>query len=367
MLASSPFPAQDQSSNMEMHSNPSLTADASAAAASSQQHDGVQWTNMLVHQFEFDKLEFATPSKMSPAYIVFTCYLGYQLQDTLFTVLDIPTVVICRAEQREKACEKLGLPQIIMPAPPGQAILDVAAADLQALEQLAGDNDFPEGMARLLAGAARVAPLPSSRTSDNETHSSSTGKKTRTQLLLLGAESTSQGSTSGVAAGSGNPGSLGISQGALHGLTLGQVASHGHLGHHLQASGLSQTGTLARVQSLPCQQIRSLLSNLGPNSASTFLDNVPTPFGVTGVTGSVVHDSGPEGRASRALVADVARDEGAMEVDHPSMSSVVQATSPETVLQQVASVSVAKLVAGLGDQVRAWGLVVFMHPGIFLC
>ena len=38
--------------------------------------------------------------------------------DTLFVVYHVPTIGICRAEQREKACQKLGVPMPIpIPAP----------------------------------------------------------------------------------------------------------------------------------------------------------------------------------------------------------------------------------------------------------
>ena len=36
--------------------------------------------------------------------------------DTIFLVYNVPTIGICRAEQREKACQKLGVP-LPLPAP----------------------------------------------------------------------------------------------------------------------------------------------------------------------------------------------------------------------------------------------------------
>lgn len=63
---------------------------------------------LLVHEFEFANLEFIKPTRMSKVYICFACtILDY---DVLYCVYHIPTVGICRAEQRAKACEKLTIP-----------------------------------------------------------------------------------------------------------------------------------------------------------------------------------------------------------------------------------------------------------------
>ncbi|GBF88728.1 hypothetical protein Rsub_01629 [Raphidocelis subcapitata] len=59
------------------------------------------------HDFEFSGVELLRPTRMNKAYLVFAC--SVLEQDLLFIAYDIPTVGICRAEQRVKACQKLGL------------------------------------------------------------------------------------------------------------------------------------------------------------------------------------------------------------------------------------------------------------------
>jgi hypothetical protein len=58
-------------------------------------------------EFEFSNLEFLKPTRMNKVYIVFACNILDQ--DLLWCVYNIPTVGICRAEQRVKACQKLGI------------------------------------------------------------------------------------------------------------------------------------------------------------------------------------------------------------------------------------------------------------------
>ena len=44
----------------------------------------------------------------NPAYMVFACLVADQ--DLLFCTYDVPCISICRAEQRAKALERLGMP-----------------------------------------------------------------------------------------------------------------------------------------------------------------------------------------------------------------------------------------------------------------
>ncbi len=60
-----------------------------------------------MQEFEFSNLEFLKPTRMNKVYIVFACNILDQ--DLLWLVYNIPTVGICRAEQRAKACQKLGI------------------------------------------------------------------------------------------------------------------------------------------------------------------------------------------------------------------------------------------------------------------
>eukprot|EP00892_Ulva_mutabilis_P011942 jgi/Ulvmu1/911/UM101_0020.1 len=59
-------------------------------------------------RFEFKGLEFARPTRMNPVYLVFACLIGGR--DLLYTVYDVPSISICRADQRTKALSRLGLP-----------------------------------------------------------------------------------------------------------------------------------------------------------------------------------------------------------------------------------------------------------------
>lgn len=61
----------------------------------------------LVHEFEFANLEFMKPTRMNKVYVAFSCTV-LDL-DMLFCVFNVPTIGICRAEQREKACQRLGI------------------------------------------------------------------------------------------------------------------------------------------------------------------------------------------------------------------------------------------------------------------
>lgn len=70
----------------------------------------IEEEDILVHEFEFANLEFVKPTRMSKVYICFACTILDC--DLLYCVYHIPTVGICRAEQRRKACEKLGIPMV---------------------------------------------------------------------------------------------------------------------------------------------------------------------------------------------------------------------------------------------------------------
>jgi len=61
----------------------------------------------VVQDFEFTNLEFVKPTRMNKVYMLFACTI--MDLDTLFVVFNVPTIGICRAEQREKACQKLGV------------------------------------------------------------------------------------------------------------------------------------------------------------------------------------------------------------------------------------------------------------------
>jgi hypothetical protein len=70
----------------------------------------------LEHDFEFLNLEFVRPTRMNKVYIVFASVL-LDL-DLLYVVYNVPTIGICRAEQREKACQRLGIslpPSLLSP------------------------------------------------------------------------------------------------------------------------------------------------------------------------------------------------------------------------------------------------------------
>lgn len=66
--------------------------------------------DLIAHEFEFANLEFLKPTRMSKVYICFACTLLDC--DLLYCVYHIPTIGICRAEQRLKASDKLGIPRM---------------------------------------------------------------------------------------------------------------------------------------------------------------------------------------------------------------------------------------------------------------
>jgi hypothetical protein len=78
-----------------------------AAAAAAAAAGRVVPNGMLLYDYEFCGVELLKPTRMNKAYLVFAC--SVLEQDLLFVVYNIPTVGICRAEQRVKACQKLGI------------------------------------------------------------------------------------------------------------------------------------------------------------------------------------------------------------------------------------------------------------------
>lgn len=66
--------------------------------------------------------------RMSKVYICFACTISDQ--DLLYSVYHIPTVGICRAEQRIKACEKLGIPRNFADQSPYETSQGPATSDL---------------------------------------------------------------------------------------------------------------------------------------------------------------------------------------------------------------------------------------------
>jgi hypothetical protein len=82
-------------------------ADDAAVASAAAAEAAAGNPGVLTHDFEFANLEFLKPTRMAKAVMCFACsVLG---QDLLYVSWDIPTVGICRAEQRAKACARLGL------------------------------------------------------------------------------------------------------------------------------------------------------------------------------------------------------------------------------------------------------------------
>jgi hypothetical protein len=63
---------------------------------------------VAVRDFEFDKLEFARPSRMNKVFILFSTRVVDL--DMVFTIFEVPTVCFCRREQKERAYSKLGVP-----------------------------------------------------------------------------------------------------------------------------------------------------------------------------------------------------------------------------------------------------------------
>ncbi|PNW74638.1 hypothetical protein CHLRE_12g489150v5 [Chlamydomonas reinhardtii] len=58
--------------------------------------------------YEFTNLEFLKPTRMNKVFMVFTINIA-GLDDLIYVAFNVPTIGICRAEQREKACKKLNI------------------------------------------------------------------------------------------------------------------------------------------------------------------------------------------------------------------------------------------------------------------
>lgn len=79
----------------------------SALDAISNALSGAAVEAQISHDYEFSSVELVKPTRMNKVYLVFACSILEQ--DLMFVVYNIPTVGICRAEQRAKACQKLGI------------------------------------------------------------------------------------------------------------------------------------------------------------------------------------------------------------------------------------------------------------------
>ncbi|KAL6760231.1 hypothetical protein V8C86DRAFT_1146980 [Haematococcus lacustris] len=71
-------------------------------------------TMVMSHEFDFANLELMKPTRMNKVYLVF-CATILDV-DYLYLVYNVPTIGICRAEQREKAALKLGLSLHCLPS-----------------------------------------------------------------------------------------------------------------------------------------------------------------------------------------------------------------------------------------------------------
>ncbi|KAG2452631.1 hypothetical protein HYH02_002865 [Chlamydomonas schloesseri] len=74
-----------------------------AAAASAESRGFISFQD-----YEFTNLEFLKPTRMNKVFMVFTINIA-GLDDLIYVAFNVPTIGICRAEQREKACKKLNI------------------------------------------------------------------------------------------------------------------------------------------------------------------------------------------------------------------------------------------------------------------
>jgi len=155
---------------------------AAAAAQQQQQHLGVGGgggeSHTLSHEYEFTNLELLKPTRMNKVYIVFSCTILDM--DTLYCVYNVPTIGICRAEQREKACQKLCVPLSVLaveglPTPKAEAI------DLGRM----GMGGTPLGM-----GAMGIPPQSMQAA---QAAAAATQQRKRTDRLMGGESDDSQG------------------------------------------------------------------------------------------------------------------------------------------------------------------------------
>eukprot|EP00798_Chlamydomonas_sp_ICE-L_P031814 gene31814-7016_t len=96
-----------QQAQQRSQQHPMLPAQGSMLTSSGSSGE----SEAMVQDYEFTNLEFLKPTRMNKVYMVFACTI--MDMDTLFVVYNVPTIGICRAEQREKACQKLGVPMSI--------------------------------------------------------------------------------------------------------------------------------------------------------------------------------------------------------------------------------------------------------------
>ncbi|EFJ50616.1 hypothetical protein VOLCADRAFT_116796 [Volvox carteri f. nagariensis] len=96
---------QEEQSQRQQHERTSGNADGCGSDTASVVLQGGSNIIAAVQDFEFTNLEFLKPTRMNKVYIAFTASILDT--DLLFVVFNVPTIGICRAEQREKACKKL--------------------------------------------------------------------------------------------------------------------------------------------------------------------------------------------------------------------------------------------------------------------
>eukprot|EP00892_Ulva_mutabilis_P011997 jgi/Ulvmu1/916/UM101_0025.1 len=67
--------------------------------------------NTFVARYDFKGLEFAHPTRMCPVQLIFACLIGGR--DLLYAVYQVPTISICRSDQRMKALDRLAMPRAV--------------------------------------------------------------------------------------------------------------------------------------------------------------------------------------------------------------------------------------------------------------
>ncbi|GAX73388.1 hypothetical protein CEUSTIGMA_g841.t1 [Chlamydomonas eustigma] len=105
----------------------------------------------LEHDFDFQQLEFAGPTRMNKVYVVFAANI--MDSDTVFVVYNVPTIGICRAEQRRRACEKLGVPSVAAAAV--EAVPGLIPTPHEEAEEVQVDN--------IIRGQSSVAAMHDER------------------------------------------------------------------------------------------------------------------------------------------------------------------------------------------------------------
>lgn len=108
-------------------------------------------------------LKITLADVQNPVYMVFACLVADQ--DLLFCLYDVPCISICRAEQRPKALERLGLPNtvyreieerggghVVAPLPANATTTNNAAENATAAN---GDDPDMRGMDTIWTAIAR--------------------------------------------------------------------------------------------------------------------------------------------------------------------------------------------------------------------